>query len=129
MQDFRKGGPGISENLRLVKTRMKIFQPKTKFAYLPKLGYRPKKRSSFKFSPVFGPKSGEDQKKWSSLKFSPVFGPPKSLRPPFLCSSYKEGAMPEFCILFYANYTILATQSGGHCSFPPRKNAPVFFPF
>ena len=31
------------------------------------------------------------------------------------------GAMPQFCILFYANYTILATQRGG---MDPPKYAP-----
>ena len=34
---FSKGGAGNSENLRLMKTRMKIFQPKAKFVFLPKL--------------------------------------------------------------------------------------------
>ena len=69
--------------------------------------------SSLKFSPVFGPKLGEDQKKGSSLKFSPVFGQKKVLVHRFwaetFCTSYEEGAMPQFCILFYANYTILET--------------------
>ena len=33
--------------------------------------------------------------------------------------------MPQFCILFYANYTILATQEGGHGPMaPPPKYAP-----
>ena len=31
--------------------------------------------------------------------------------------------MPQFCILFYANYTILATQRGG-----PWPNAPLYTP-
>ena len=34
---FSKGGPGNSENLRIMKTRLKIFQPKTKSVFLPKL--------------------------------------------------------------------------------------------
>ena len=32
--------------------------------------------------------------------------------------------MPQFCILFYANYTILATQRGGHGPVPPL-NTPL----
>ena len=33
--------------------------------------------------------------------------------------------MPQFCMLFYANYTILATQRGGHGTMPPPKYAPA----
>ena len=33
--------------------------------------------------------------------------------------------MPQFCILFYANYTTLATQKGGHGPMPPPKYAPA----
>ena len=36
----------------------------------------------------------------------------------------KGGAMPQFCILFYANYTILVTQRGDHATMPPPKYAP-----
>ena len=32
--------------------------------------------------------------------------------------------MPQFCILFYANYTILANQRGGHGPMAPPKYAP-----
>ena len=32
--------------------------------------------------------------------------------------------MPQFCILFYANYTLLATQRGGHGPMAPPKYAP-----
>ena len=32
--------------------------------------------------------------------------------------------MPQFCILFYANSTILATQRGGHGTMPPL-NTPL----
>ena len=32
--------------------------------------------------------------------------------------------MPEFCILFYANYTILATQRGAMAKWPPL-NTPL----
>ena len=36
--------------------------------------------------------------------------------------------MPQFCILFYANYTILATQrGGGHGPMPPL-NTPLITP-
>ena len=35
--------------------------------------------------------------------------------------------MPQFCILLYANYTILAIQRGGAMAqCPPLKYAPVF---
>ena len=63
------GGPGNSENLSLMKTRIKIFQPKTKFVYLPKL------RSSLKFSPLF------DQKKVFAHRFCAQT----------FCPGYKEG--------------------------------------
>ena len=41
------------------------------------------------------------------------------------CPSYKERAMRQFCILFYANYTVLATQRGGHGPIAPPKYAPA----
>ena len=59
--------------------------------------------SSLKFSPVFGPKLGAGQIQRSSLTVS-VLKPSAQVT--------KEGGMPQFCILFYANYTILATQRG-----------------
>ena len=34
--------------------------------------------------------------------------------------------MPQFCILFYANYTILATQRGGGNGPMPPLNTPLF---
>ena len=38
--------------------------------------------------------------------------------------------MPQFCILFYANYTILATQRGGPWpNGPPPKYAPGPVPY
>ena len=81
-----------------------------------------KKRSSLKFNPDFGPNLGEDQKnkkKKSLLKFSPVFGQKKVFAHRFCAQtfspSYKRGGggMRQFCVLFHANYIILATQSGG----------------
>ena len=118
-----------------MKTRIKIFQPKTKFILLPKIRWRPKKKRSWlKLSPLFGPKLGEDQKnKWKVFpQFSPVFGQKKSLCPPFLCSNLLpksqrrgEWAMPQLCILFYANYTIPSTRRGGHGPKAPPKYAPV----
>ena len=41
---FSKGGQEISENLRVMKNRMKIFQPKTKSVFLPNLGENQKKK-------------------------------------------------------------------------------------
>ena len=37
----------------------------------------------------------------------------------------KLEAMPQFCILFYANYTILATQRRAMAPCPPPKYAPA----
>ena len=34
---FKGGGPGNLENLRIMKTRMKIFQPETNSVFLPKI--------------------------------------------------------------------------------------------
>ena len=68
-----------SENLRITNTRMKIFLTQNQSVLLPESRSRPKninkKRSSLKFSLVFGPKSGENPIKRYLLKFSPVFGP------------------------------------------------------
>ena len=55
-------------------------------------------------------------KKRSSVRFCP-----------FLCSNFLPklqrgggvGGMPQFCILFYANYTILASQRGVMAPCPP----------
>ena len=73
-----------------------------------------KKRSSLKFSPVFGSKLGEDPKK--SLRLLFVFSNllPKLQR--------KREGIPQFFTLFYANYTILATQRGvmAQCPPPPK---------
>ena len=88
-----------------------------------------------RISPFSFPKSSEDQKKRSSLKFSPVFGPklgegPPKKSSPTVCvlkpsaQVTKRGAMPQFCIQFFANYTILSTQRG-HGSMPPL-NKPLF---
>ena len=33
--------------------------------------------------------------------------------------------MPQFCMLFYDYYTILATQKGGHGTMSPPKYAPA----
>ena len=36
--------------------------------------------------------------------------------------------MPQFCILFYANYTILANQRGAMAQWPSPKYAPAYKP-
>ena len=88
-------GPG---NLKIMKTKRKISPPI--------------------ISPFFCPKLGEDQKKGLH---------PDSVRCPLVYSNFlpklQRGAMPQFCILFYANYTILATQRG-HGTMPPL-NTPL----
>ena len=77
----------------------------------------PQKRSTLKFSQVFGPKLNEDQKKGGPRPDSVRLGAQT------FCPSYKEGGA-QFSILFYANYTILATQKGGHGTMPPPLNTP-----
>ena len=69
-----------------------------------------RKISPFRISPFSCPKLGEDQKKKekrSLVRFVRFCAQT-------FCSSYKgEGGMPQFCILFYANYTLLTSQRGG----------------
>ena len=58
---FSKGvGAGNSENLRITKTRMKLF-PTRISQFQNQVKTKKKKRSLLKFSPVFGPKLGADQ--------------------------------------------------------------------
>ena len=75
---------------------------------------------SLRFSPVFGPKLGEDQKKSFSLGFSPV------LCPNFLPKLQTGGrAMPQFCIICYANYILYWRPKGGAWHHAPSKYAPI----
>ena len=132
-----------------MKTRMKIFQPKTKSVFLPKIRWKPKKkkkkkRSSPKFSPVFGPKLSEDSPKkglqskkkglHSNLVRFLTQNCVKTKKKIFahrfcaqtLCPSYKGRGHAAICILFYANYTILATRrGGGHGPMSPPLNMPL----
>ena len=91
-------GAGNLENLRTTKTRIKIFPP---VRFPAQNQVKTKKKSSLRFTPVFGPKLGKIQN--------------EGLRPLFVCSNLlpklqrEGGRMPQFCILFHANYTILAT--------------------
>ena len=111
---FERGGP---ENLRIMKTKRKI--------------------SSLGSSPFSCPKFGEEQKK-KGLHSNLVrfLAQHKSLHRDSVrlcaqtfCPSYKGGggggAMPHFCIQFYANYTILATQRGEHSTMPPLNTPPM----
>ena len=96
--EFSKGGRGPG-NLIIMKTRRKI--------------------SPLRISPVFGPKLGEEQKKKVLTQILSV----SVLK---LSAQVTKGlAMPQFCILFYANYTILATQREGMAPCPHPKYAPV----
>ena len=110
---FSKGGGG-GGNLRIMKTKRKI--------------------SPLRISPFFGPKLGEDKKKGlrSDLLWFLAQNLVKTLKKKGLQSdlvrccapqtfgpSYKGGAMPQFYMLLYANYTILATQRGGRGAMPP----------
>ena len=76
-----------------------------------------KKRSSPKFGPIFCPNSGAGLKQ--TYKIYPLCNQS-------VCPTCKGGGMPQFCMLFYAKYTILVTQKGGHGPMPPPpKYAPV----
>ena len=93
-----------------MKTRMKIFQPKTKPVFLPKIRWRPKKKGFHSNLVRFLAKK----------KSSPTAS---VLKPSAQVT--KGGGMPQFCILFYANYTILATERGeAMAQWPPPKYAP-----
>ena len=96
------GGPGTSKNFENNKDQKWNFShPESVRFSCPKSAEDKKKRSSLKFSPVFGPKLGAGQKQRSSHTVC-VLKPFAQLT--------KEGPMPQFCILFYAKCTILATQ-------------------
>ena len=86
--EFSKGGGGPG-NLRMMKTK-KNFSTQNQSVFLPKIRWRPKKKSSLNFSLVFGRKVGEDQK--------------KSLQSDFVrfcaqtfCPSYKGGCRDCTC--------------------------------
>ena len=94
---------------------MKIFHPKTKSVFLPKIRWRSKKRSPLKFSPVFGPKLHESQK--------------KGLCPPFLCSNplpklQKEGPCRNFAYYFMLIILSWRPKKGGPWPNAPPKYAP-----
>ena len=114
---FSKGGAG---NLKIMKTKRKM--------------------SPFRISPLSCPKLGEDQKKKKGLHSKLVWFWPKITQRPkkkvftqilpfcvlkFSAQVTKGGAMPQFCILFYFNYIILATQRGGAMAPWPTLNVPV----
>ena len=74
--------------------------------------------SLLKFGPIFYPNSSAGLKQ--TYKTYPLCN--QSFRP-----TCKGGAMPQFCMLFYVKYTILATQKrGGMAQWPPAKYAPVY---
>ena len=134
---------GRAENLRILKTRMKIFHSKTKSVFLPKIKWRPKKEGG----------GGRPKIKWIPKKRSSV-KKEKGLHSNlvrFLAQNYvkakkrssptvfvlkpsaqvtKGEAMPQFRILFYAIYTILVTQRGAMAQCPlntPLDLPPVIF--
>ena len=111
---------------------MKIVSPKISPIFCPKLGEDQKKGLHSNLVRFFCPKLGEDQKKKksSSLKLGPIFCPKlgadqKQRSSPTICvlkvsaqltkggGGGGGGGVPQFCILFNANYTILAAQRGG----------------
>ena len=74
-----------------------------------------RKIAPFRISPFSCPKLSENQKKKD---------PHPDSASNFLRKLQREGrGMPQFCILFHANYTILATQRGG-----PWHQAPLNTP-
>ena len=92
---FSKGGAG---NLRIMKTKRKI--------------------SPLRISLFFCPKLGEDQKK-KKKAFSQIL----SVTVLKLSAQVTMGgAMPQFYMLFYANYAVLATQRGGPWHHAPPLN-------
>ena len=96
---LERGGAGNSENLRRTKIRMEIFSPKISPVFLSKIRWRPKKRSSIHSNLVQFLAQNWVQAKNKGLHCAQSF-----------CPSSKGGwGMPQFCILFYANYTILVT--------------------
>ena len=93
---FKEGG--VTGNLRIMKTKRKI--------------------SPLKISAFSCPKLGEDKNKgyWSDfVRFCAQT----------FCLNYNWGGMPQFCILFYVNYTILKTQRGWPWHHAPL-NTPLF---
>ena len=101
-----------------MKTRMKIFQLKAKSVFLPKIREDQKKRTLLKFSFVrFSVLNYVKAKKRSSLTVSVPKPSPQVTK--------GGGGMPQFCILFNANYTILATQRGGAWPNGPPLNTPL----
>ena len=84
---------------------------------------------SLKFSPIFRPNFGEEQKKKKGLPSNLVqfvLCAPKTKGFAYhLCAQIfsptnKGGAIPQFCVLIYANYTMLATQREGMAQCPPK---------
>ena len=116
---FKRGGLGT---LRVMWTKRKISPLVITPFISPNYRRRPKRKkwSSLKFSLFFCPKLGKDQKKRSLPTFCPL------VRSDFLPKLQRGGGggMQQFCILFYANYTILATKGEGHGPMPPL-NTPL----
>ena len=90
-----KGGGG---NLRIMKTKRNI--------------------SPLRISPFSCPKLGEDKKKKVISQIFSVFVLKLSAQ------ITNGGGMPQFCKLFYANYTILKTQRWWPWHHAPSKYAP-----
>ena len=108
---FSKGG---AENLRIMKTRMKIFQPKTKSVFQPKLGEDQKKKKKKETKGLHSNLVQFLAKKRSSPTVS-VLKPSAQVT--------KEVNMPQYCILFYANYNTLSWPNA-----PPPKYASASSP-
>ena len=118
-----------------MKTRIKIFPLRISPFSCPKSGKdQNKKRSSLKFSPVFGPKLGDHQKKKSSLKFSPILAQnwvkaqKNGLRPPFLCSNLLpklQNGWPCRSFTYYPMLFTLSCRSKGGEAMAPPKYAPA----
>ena len=94
------GGAGNSENLRTTKTRIKNFPP---VRFPAQNQVKTKKMSSSDLVRFLA-------QNWVKAK-KKVFA--QRLCAQTFCPSYKGGAMLQFCIVIYANYTILAIQTGG----------------
>ena len=77
-----------------------------------------RKISPLRISPFSCPKLGEDQKNKVFSQILSVFVLKLSAQ-----VAKGGGGMPQFCILFYVNYTVLTTQRGG-CTMP-SLNTPL----
>ena len=109
------GGGGGAGNLRIMKTKRTFSPLKISSLFCPKVFFRlvENQKKGLQSDLVWflaqnWAKTKKKKEKRSSVRVSP-----------FLCSNFLPklqrggGGMPQFYMLFYANYTILVNQRGG----------------